>query len=84
MNSPSFQSLPELASRRLRLARDGHLLIVTLDDPATSNALYGDDLFRDFETVAAYANADLAIREVILIGAGPVFSSGGNIREMRD
>jgi enoyl-CoA hydratase/carnithine racemase len=84
MNSPSFQSLPELASRRLRLARDGHLLIVTLDDPATRNALYGDDLFRDFETVAAYANADLSIRAVILTGAGPAFSSGGNIREMRD
>lgn len=84
MNSPSFQSLPELASRRLRLARDGHLLIVTLDDPATRNALYGGDLFRDFETVAAYANADLSIRAVILTGAGPAFSSGGNIREMRD
>lgn len=84
MNSVAFQPLPDLASRRLRLARDGHLLIVTLDDAPTRNALYGDDLFGDFEAIVAHANADLSVRTVILTGADPAFSSGGNIREMRD
>lgn len=71
-------------SGRLRLARDGHVLVATLDDPSTRNALYGSDLFSDFEALVANANADLSVRSVILTGAGPAFSSGGNIREMHD
>lgn len=71
-------------SGRLRLTREGHVLIATLDDPPTRNALYGDDLFGDFEALGANANADLSIRAVILTGAGSAFSSGGNIREMQD
>jgi 2-(1,2-epoxy-1,2-dihydrophenyl)acetyl-CoA isomerase len=68
----------------LRLERDGHVLIATLDDPSTRNALYGNDLFSDFEALVTSANADLSVRAVILTGAGSAFSSGGNIREMHD
>jgi 2-(1,2-epoxy-1,2-dihydrophenyl)acetyl-CoA isomerase len=78
----SFDSKPE--SGRLRLERDGHVLVATLDDPATRNALYGNDLFSDFEALVTRANADLSVRAVILTGAGSAFSSGGNIREMHD
>jgi 2-(1,2-epoxy-1,2-dihydrophenyl)acetyl-CoA isomerase len=78
----SLDSLP--GSGRLRLERDGHVLIATLDDPSTRNALYGNDLFSDFEALVTSANADLSVRAVILTGAGSAFSSGGNIREMHD
>lgn len=80
--NPSIDRKSE--SGRLHLARDGHILVATLDDPATRNALYGDDLFGDFEALAADANADLSVRAVILTGAGSAFSSGGNIREMHE
>lgn len=84
MTSSDPSVLPKLASGRLRLGREGHVLIITLDDEPTRNALYGDELFSDFEVVSAYANSDLSIRAAILTGAGPAFSSGGNVREMRD
>lgn len=80
-NSPTDSSL---RSGRLRLTREGHVLIATLDDPSTRNALYGDDLFGDFEEFATHANTDLSVRAVILTGAGSAFSSGGNIREMHE
>jgi len=69
-----------------KLKRDlrDHVLVLTLDDPATRNALNGDDLYSAFEAVAERCNSDLGIRAVVLTGEGPAFSSGGNVRDMRD
>ena len=69
---------------RLKVERAGHVLLLTLDDPATRNALNGDDLYRAFEETVVLANDDLSIRAVVLTGAGLAFSSGGNVRDMRD
>ena len=69
---------------KLRLDRRGHVLILTLDDPKTRNALNGDDLFSAFEEVTQLANSDLDIRALVLTGEGTAFSSGGNIRDMQD
>jgi 2-(1,2-epoxy-1,2-dihydrophenyl)acetyl-CoA isomerase len=71
-------------SNKLKLDRRGHVLIVTLDDPKTRNALNGDDLFAAFEDVTQLANSDLDIRALVLTGEGTAFSSGGNIRDMQD
>jgi enoyl-CoA hydratase/carnithine racemase len=72
------------ACATLRSERRGHVLLLTLDDPATRNALHGDALFAAFENAVQIANTDLGIRAVVLTGAGLAFSSGGNVREMRD
>lgn len=72
------------ACSRLRAERHGHVLVLTLDDPPTRNALHGDDLFQAFEDVTRQANDDLEVRAVVLTGAGLAFSSGGNVRDMRD
>lgn len=69
---------------RLKVERHGHVLVLTLDDPSTRNALHGDDLFRAFEEVTQLANADLDVRAIVLTGAGLTFSSGGNIRDMHE
>lgn len=69
-------------SDKLRMERRGHVLILTLDDPSTRNALNGDDMFAAFENIVRLANSDLDIRAVVLTGAGPAFSSGGDIRDM--
>lgn len=74
----------ESANDRLQMDRDGRVLVVTLNDPGTRNALNGDDLFFAFEEVTRLANADLDIGAVVLTGADPAFSSGGDIHDMHE
>jgi 2-(1,2-epoxy-1,2-dihydrophenyl)acetyl-CoA isomerase len=75
---------PGAGCARLKVERQGHVLVLTLDDPPTRNALHGDDLFAAFEQVARDAQADLGVRALVLTGAGLAFSSGGNVRDMHD
>jgi enoyl-CoA hydratase/carnithine racemase len=76
---------PQAASAgKLTVDRRGHVLVLTLNDPATRNALNGDELYRAFEDAVRLANEDLEIRAVVLTGAELAFSSGGNVRDMRD
>jgi enoyl-CoA hydratase/carnithine racemase len=62
--------------------RRDHVAILTLNDPATRNALSGEGLFAAVETAAAAINADEGVRAVVLTGAGTAFCSGGNVRDM--
>ncbi len=66
------------------LERRDHVALLTLNRPATRNALSSEDLYSAFETTFAELNDDLRIRAAILTGAGTAFSSGGNVAEMRD
>jgi enoyl-CoA hydratase/carnithine racemase len=65
----------------LHVVRDGALLILTIDDPATRNGL-SVALTRQIVAACAMANEDMGIRCVILTGAGHVFCAGGNIKDM--
>lgn len=71
-------------SEKLLVEKKGHVLLLTLNDPATRNALNGDDLFAAFENAVDAANKDMDVRAVVLTGAGSAFSSGGNVQDMRD
>jgi len=82
-NDASAGSAPAAATR-LHVERQGHVLVLTLDDAPTRNALHGEALFQAFEEVSRLANADLDVRAVVLTGAGLAFSSGGNVREMQE
>ncbi|MEP7181488.1 MAG: crotonase/enoyl-CoA hydratase family protein [Betaproteobacteria bacterium] len=85
MNDVAHGTRPAVAAgARLGAERRGHVLVLTLDDPATRNALHGENLFAAFEDAVALANADHDVRAVVLTGAGLAFSSGGNVRDMRD
>ncbi|MCK6403483.1 MAG: crotonase/enoyl-CoA hydratase family protein [Sphaerotilus natans subsp. sulfidivorans] len=68
----------------LLLQRRGPIAWLTLNRPATRNALSGDDLFSAFETVLAEIDADPTLRVAVLTGAGSAFCAGGNVAEMRD
>ncbi len=68
----------------LLVERHGHVALITLNRPATRNALSGDDCFAAFERVLAELDADLGVRAAVLTGAGSAFCSGGNVAEMRD
>lgn len=65
----------------LRVERDGAVLILTIDDPATRNAL-SPALTRELVAACTQANDDLTIGCVILTAAGDVFCAGGNIKDM--
>lgn len=58
--------------------------IWTLNRPTTRNTVSEDDMVAALVEAARRANADPAVRCVILTGAGPAFSAGGNLRHMRE
>jgi len=68
----------------LRFEQHDHIVLLTLDDPATRNALSGSELFAAFENAVERINNDFTIRAAILTGAGSAFCSGGNVRDMRE
>lgn len=54
----------------------------TMNRPESRNALAGEAQFSAIEAAVARANADPAIRVVILTGAGPAFCAGGDVKDM--
>jgi enoyl-CoA hydratase/carnithine racemase len=59
------------------------MLTVTMDQPETRNALTGNTAVAEFIDLCESVARDASVRVVILTGAGPVFSSGGNVKDMR-
>jgi enoyl-CoA hydratase/carnithine racemase len=68
----------------LLLEKNGPVVTLTINRPESRNPLgeEGDgDLFAD---AVGRINADRDVRCVILTGAGPAFSAGGNVKAMRE
>ncbi len=63
-----------------RVERSGPLAVVTLDDPATRNAL-GEALLASLDGALDALEDDPEVRLVALTGAGRVFCAGAAIRE---
>lgn len=61
----------------------GHIVVLTLNVPATRNALDGEHLYAAFEAATRRINADYTVRCVVLTGNGRVYCSGGNVSAMR-
>lgn len=57
--------------------------VITLDDPATMNAL-SDPLLRELLEALRSLDCDASIRCAVLTGAGRGFCSGGSLKEMVD
>ena len=68
-------------SSPLAIRRDGPLVILTIDDPATRNAI-SPALHRAIVAECDAINGDLTVKCAILTGAGDVFCAGGNIKDM--
>ncbi|MBP6901374.1 MAG: crotonase/enoyl-CoA hydratase family protein [Burkholderiaceae bacterium] len=66
----------------LDIGRDGAVVTWTMNQPATRNALTGNSAVDEIVAACAAVAADRSVRVVILTGAGPVFSSGGNVKDM--
>jgi enoyl-CoA hydratase/carnithine racemase len=67
----------------LKSERDGALLTLTMNQPETRNALTGNSAVEEFVQACARIALDPSIRVVILTAEGPVFSSGGNVKDMQ-
>jgi enoyl-CoA hydratase/carnithine racemase len=64
--------------------KDGHIVTVTLNRPEIRNAISDDDMITDLVTAIERISADNDVRCAILTGAGTAFSSGGNVKKMRE
>ncbi|QNP58369.1 crotonase/enoyl-CoA hydratase family protein [Paenacidovorax monticola] len=67
----------------LNIERDGAILTLTMNQPETRNALTGNTAVEEFVQVCDEIRRDASVKAVILTGAGPIFSSGGNVKDMR-
>lgn len=64
--------------------RRGAVALLTLNRPATRNALDGEAMYAAFETLFDQLNADTSLRAAVLTGAGSAFCSGGDVARMRE
>jgi 2-(1,2-epoxy-1,2-dihydrophenyl)acetyl-CoA isomerase len=68
--------------RLVRVERDGDRAVVTLDDPDKRNVLSAPLMVQLLAATEELAR-DSGVRSIILTGAGPGFSTGGDLRMMR-
>lgn len=63
--------------------QDGPVVTLTMNQPEVRNALTGNTAVVEFVEACARITADSSVKAVIITGADPVFSSGGNVKDMR-
>ncbi len=73
-----------MTDQPVSLRRDGSIATLTLDSPATRNAFTELPIVDAIVAHLQDVQSDKSIRTLIVTGAGSVFSSGGNIKHMRD
>jgi len=67
----------------LQRSGEGAVLTVTMNQPETRNALTGNTAVQEFVDLCESVARDASVRVVVITGADPVFSSGGNVKDMR-
>ncbi|MBB4284721.1 enoyl-CoA hydratase-related protein [Roseospira goensis] len=66
------------------LSVDGRVATLTLNRDDVRNALTGSALVDDIVAVVDWINAGADVSVLVVTGAGTAFSSGGNVKDMRD
>lgn len=67
----------------LKIEREGAVAVVTMNRPQTRNALSDADAVESLVAMCDAVNRDMSVSVVVLTGAGPAFSSGGNLKTLR-
>lgn len=67
----------------LQYEQQGAVVTLTMDEPATRNALSGNTAVQEFVDTCTAIERDASVRVVILTGSGKAFSAGGNLHAMR-
>ena len=71
-------------SGKLLVEQDRHTVIITLNIPELRNPLTDHDLCNEIVATMDRITADQSVRVAIVTGAGKAFSSGGNLKHMKD
>jgi enoyl-CoA hydratase/carnithine racemase len=77
-----MNKLPHLTDARLEL--EDRVAVLTFERDDVRNALTGTALVEDIVQAVAWANLNREVSALIITGDGKAFSSGGNVKEMRD
>lgn len=81
---------PRVARHSVRMtdpvlhAREGAILTVTLNLPDKRNPISDPEVIDALENILRAADADIGVRAIILTGAGTAFSSGGDLKAMKE
>ncbi|WP_038212884.1 crotonase/enoyl-CoA hydratase family protein [Xenophilus azovorans] len=67
----------------LSYAQHDHVVTLTMNQPERRNPLTGNTAVDEFVAAIERIRADAGVRAVILTGADPAFSAGGDIRTMQ-
>ena len=67
----------------LNTEREGAVLIVTMNQPETRNALTGNTAVDEFVQLCDVIRKDTSVKAVVLTATGTIFSSGGNVKDMQ-
>jgi 2-(1,2-epoxy-1,2-dihydrophenyl)acetyl-CoA isomerase len=67
-----------MAYEKLKLETQGAIQVITLSDPATMNAA-SVEMAEELTSAFRHANADAAVRAIVLTGEGRGFCSGANL-----
>ena len=67
----------------LNTEREGAVLIVTMNQPETRNALTGNTAVDEFVQLCDDIRKDTSVKAVVLTATGTIFSSGGNVKDMQ-
>ena len=63
--------------------QQGPIVTLTMNSPETRNVLTGNSAADEFVAACARIDADASVRAVILTGAGPAFSAGGDLKGLQ-
>ncbi len=67
----------------VRLERHDAVAVLTLDAPATRNAVTDPPVLNALVAALEQVGADRSVRALVVTGAGKAFSAGGNIHDIR-
>ena len=68
----------------LNYEKSGAIVTLTMNRPDIRNALSSAEAIDEFADACDAITKDLSVRAVIVTGADPAFSSGGNVKTMRE
>jgi enoyl-CoA hydratase/carnithine racemase len=63
---------------------DGPIATLTLNRADIRNALTHPDMIAEIKSVCALVNGDMSIKALIVTAVDPAFSSGGNVKDMKE
>ena len=67
----------------LNIQENNSIVTLTMNEPDTRNALTGNTAADEFVAACDHIDSNKHIKAVIITGNGPVFSAGGNLKDMK-